>query len=778
MPQKKAERQEIIKELYGKFFKNAFPRVQEQLGIVYTPNEAVDFMINSVDDVLKEEFGKSLADEGINILDPFTGTGTFITRLLEYIGKKDKNLLKNKFLYELHANEIVLLAYYIAGVNIEMTYRDLTGEHLSFKKLCLQDTFLSYEEKIKRDEEIKQANELFGENAENAIAQQESEITVIIGNPPYSAWQKSANDNAQNQRYEKLDKKIKNTYIKQAGEIIPTSLYDSYIRAFRYATDRIKDKGIICFITNGSWLETPTANGFRKCLEKEFDKIYIYDLKGDLRHFKGEAGKKQGGNVFGLGSRTSVSIVLLVKTDKNEDCKIKYCDIGDYLNYKEKLTKIAESKSFKNINLIEITPDKYGFWLNKRDDSFDNLISIYPDKKFALKVKSFFTTYSCGYMTSQDTLFYNFSQKRVNNYFSEALNIYNSERERYQNSDKSISLENFVNKDNNKLSFNLTVLDRIEQNLKVNFNDSICRKSFYRPFSIQYLRNEKRLIRTISYMPLLFPNGDFENFVICLPNIGNKKDFSCLITDKIIDRHFLADTQAFPLYWYEKVEKSNQGELDLFAENSSPLDQYIRRDGISDWIKKRADEQYNCKVSKEDIFYYVYGFLHLESYRKKFANNLKNELPKIPLVEYYATFEKISKAGRDLAELHLHFEPESNVENVTEADYVNNYIKKVEESKDKRELLFFDRANNVFERLPIPFEVDKWQINGSTATWWIADRYKVTVDKKTGRINDPNDYAREYGNPRYIFELAKNVINIAIKTVAILDELNKVQVEI
>ena len=809
--QKKAERQEIIKELYGKFFKNAFPRVQEQLGIVYTPNEAVDFMINSVDDVLKEEFGKSLADEGINILDPFTGTGTFITRLLEYIGKKDKNLLKNKFLHELHANEIVLLAYYIAGVNIEMTYRDLTGEHLPFKKLCLQDTFLSYEEKIKRDEEIKQANELFGENAENAIAQQESEITVIIGNPPYSFGQKSANDNAKNQRYEKLEEKIKKTYIENAGKFIPTSLYDSYIKAFRYATDRIKDKGIICFITNGGWLDSASGNGFRKCLEKDFDKIYILNLRGNKRT-KGEISKKEGEPFFESGCITTICITLLVKNGKNEGCQIKYCDIGDYLSRKEKIAKIAEAKSFFYLNLIEITSDTNGNWINKRNNSFDNFIPIYPEKKFEQQSKSFFITYSCGYKTNQDGLFYNFSKERLDKNYSKALDFYNSERERYHNSDKSISLEDFVNKDNDKLSFNLTVLDRIKQNIKIKFDDSENKIAFYRPFCIQNFRDEKRLIRTISYMPKLFPNGNFKNLVISITGIATPHDFSCIITDKPVEFKTSYNGQNFPLYWYEKVEKSNQGELDLFAENSSPLDQYIRRDGISDWILKRAKELYssqisnksgnleplslrgslrpwqsngfvnigklNNQVTKEDIFYYVYGFLHLESYRKKFANNLKNELPKIPLVEDYATFEKISKAGRDLAELHLNFEPEPNVENVTEADYVNNYIKKVEESKDKRELLFFDRANNVFERLPIPFEVDKWQINGSTATWWIADRYKVTVDKKTGRINDPNDYAREYGNPRYIIELAKNVINIAIKTVAILDELNKLQVEI
>ena len=499
---------------------------------------------------------------------------------------------------------------------------------------------------------------------------------------------------------------------------------------------------------------------------------------------KGELAKKEGGNIFGLGSRTSVTILLLVKNGKNEGCKIKYSDIGDYLKYKEKLVKIEEVKSFKSLDLIDIKPDKYGSWFNKRDDSFDNFIPLYPEKKFGPKAKSFFVTYSLGIEPSQDSLFLNFSKDRLNKYFSEGLDFYNSERERYQNSDKSISLEEFVNRDNTKLNFNREILGKLKANIKIFFENSIDRKVIYRPFCISNIRNEIKLMAYSFQIPKFFPNGNFENIVICVSGAGNLSNFSCFISNKIIERQLLFSLQAFPLYWYEKQE-NRQGELDLFADNlEQSQEQYIRRDGISDWIYKRAKDQYSGQIgnklllTKEDIFYYVYGFLHLESYRKKFANNLKNELPKIPLVEDYATFEKISKAGRDLAELHLNFEPEPNVENVTEADYENNYIKKVEESKDKRELLFFDRANNVFERLPIPPEVDKWQINGSTATWWIADRYKVTVDKKTGRINDPNDYAREYGNPRYIIELAKNVINIAVRTVKILDELNKLQVEI
>ena len=832
--QKKTARQDIIKELYGKFFKTAFPRVQEQLGIVYTPIEAVDFMINSVEDILKEEFGKSLADEGIKIIDPFTGTGTFITRLIEKISTisgKNKAVLKRKFTKELNANEIILLAYYIASVNIEMTYRDLTGEYLPFKKLCLQDTFLSYEAQYSDENELPSMSESFFENAENAHIQRKENIRIIIGNPPYSVGQKSANDNAKNQRYKNLEEKIQDTYVKESTGTLKTSIYDSYIKAFRYATDRIKDKGIICFITNGGWLEGASLNGFRRCLEKEFNKIYIYNLRGEARG-KGEIRRKEGGNVFGMGSRTSVVIALLVKNGKNEGCQIKYCDIGDYLNEKEKLTKTAEAKSFVNLDLIDIEPDSAGNWLNKRDDSFDNFISLYSEKKFDPKSKSFFTTYSSGYMTSQDGLFYNSSKDKLHNYFSEALDFYNSERERYQNSDKKTPIEEFVKKDNDKLSLNGGILDRIKANDKINISDSLDRKAYYRPFFIQNLRNDLKLIWSGCYIPKYFPNEYVGNYLIFTSGIGNKKDFSCIVSDKIIDRQLNFNGQAFPLYWYEKQEKvQNEMKFDDISKQSSAdqlsnldsqvstlslrgeavaisCDQlansteqvkteqrnklapsndgdYIRRDGISDWILKRAKDQYSGQVenklllTKEDIFYYVYGFLHLESYRKKFANNLKNELPKIPLVEDYATFEKISKAGRNLAELHLNFEPEAK-DKATDEDYKKYELSKVRQSDDKTKLFFYKKNGDIFEEetLDIPPEVEKWQINGSTCTWWIEKMYKVTTDSKTGRINDPNDYAKEYGNPRYIIELAKNVIKIALQTVKILDELNKLQVEI
>ena len=788
---KKIERQNIIKDLYGKFFKTAFPRVQEQLGIVYTPIEAVDFMINSVDDILKEEFGKSLADEGIKILDPFTGTGTFITRLIEKISvlsRKNKDVLRRKFTEELNANEIILLAYYIAGINIEQTYQDITDEYLPFKKLCLQDTFLSYEAEYSEENELPSMSESFFENAENAQLQRKDNITVIIGNPPYSVGQKSANDNAQNQSYPKLEEKILNTYAKESAVNLKKSLYDSYIKAFRFATDRIKEKGIICYITNGGWLDTPSMDGFRKCLEKEFDKIYIYNLRGDQRT-KGEKSRQEGGKIFGSGSRTPVSIALLVKNGKNEDCQIKYCDIGDYLSREEKLSKIAEVKSFVNLDLIDIIPDKYCSWVNQKDDSFENLIPIYPNDKFDPKSKSFFTTYSLGYATNQDSLFYNSSKEKLHNYFSEALDFYNSERERYQNSDKKIAVKDFVNIKENKINFNDKILSRIKANEKVYFDDSVDRKSIYRPFYIQNLKNEEKLISRPGQIPKLFPNGNFENPVICISGTGNKDDFSCIISDKIFDLQLNFNGQGFPLYWYEKQEK-RQGELDLFADSAEQTQgQYICRDGISDWILKRANNLYSpsseganntsVNVTKEDIFYYVYGFLHLESYRKKFANNLKNELPKIPLVEDYATFEKISRAGRNLADLHLNFEPKPK-ENATDEDYKKYEISKVRQSDDKTKLFFYKKNGDIFEEetLDIPPEVEKWQINGSTCTWWIEKMYKITTDPKTGRINDPNDYAREYGNPRYIFELAKNVINIAKETVKILDELNKLQVEI
>ncbi|EPD1446937.1 TPA: helicase-related protein [Escherichia coli] len=403
-------KQQIIVQLYDKFFRNAFPKMTERLGIVYTPVEVVDFIIHSVNDVLKQEFGQTLGDEGVHIIDPFTGTGTFITRLLQS-GLISSDKLAYKFKNEIHANEIVLLAYYIAAINIEAVYHDITNEsaYTPFQGICLTDTFEMYE----KDDLI---SDVLVDNSERRKRQKALDIRVIIGNPPYSAGQESANDNNQNVKYPQLDKRIADTYAAYTSATNKNALYDSYIRAIRWASDRIGEKGVIGFVTNGSYIDSNSADGLRKCLTEEFSSLYFFHLRGNQRT-SGEKSRQEGGKIFGSGSRAPIVISILVKNPNVQaHGKIYFHDIGDYLSREEKLEKVSEFNSVNGITKINgwqlIEPDEHNDWLNQRDERFNYFIEM-GNKKDKDSV-CIFSTYSRGVATSRDAWVYNFSAKKIN----------------------------------------------------------------------------------------------------------------------------------------------------------------------------------------------------------------------------------------------------------------------------------------------------------------------------------------------------------------------------
>ncbi|MCC6601288.1 MAG: DEAD/DEAH box helicase, partial [Crocinitomicaceae bacterium] len=435
-------KQRIIIELYDKFFKTAFPKMVEKLGIVYTPVEVVDFIVHSVNDILKKEFNRSISDENIHILDPFTGTGTFMVRLLQS-GLIDEKDLERKYKHELHANEIVLLAYYIAAINIENAYHDATPDpddgvgkenYTSFDGIVLTDTFQLGE----TDDAEKLFSEMFPANSERVQRQQKAPLRVIIGNPPYSIGQKSANDNAQNQEYPKLDKRIADTYAKLSSAGLNKSLYDAYIKAFRWSTDRLdKTGGIICFVSNGAWLDGNSTDGFRKAIEKEFSSIYVFNLRGNART-SGELRQKEAGNVFGSGSRTPISITLLVKNpdaknspfeggEGDEKATIHYHDIGDYLDREQKLKIVKEFKTFENpkLELTTVQPNEHGDWISVRNDAFGSFIPLEPEKKFDVKTRSFFVAQSMGVITSRDNWIYNYSKHFLTGNIKQSIEFYN-----------------------------------------------------------------------------------------------------------------------------------------------------------------------------------------------------------------------------------------------------------------------------------------------------------------------------------------------------------------
>lgn len=776
-----AGKQTIIYRLYDSFFKTAFPKMVEKLGIVYTPVEVVDFIIHSVSDVLKKEFDRSLADENIHILDPFTGTGTFVTRLLQS-GLIDKKNLQRKYEREIHANEIVLLAYYIAAVNIENAYHDIMGEtdYTPFDGICLTDTFQLGES----DESEKLFSEMFPQNSKRVQAQKKAPLRVIMGNPPYSVGQQSANDNAQNQKYFKLEGRIGDTYALGSKATSVKALYDSYIKAFRWSADRLdKSGGVICFVSNGAWLDGNGMDGFRKSLENEFSSIYIFNLRGNQRT-SGELSRKEGGKIFGSGSRTPISITLLVKNPARKEKKaaIHYHDIGDYLSREEKLRIIKNFGSIKNqaMSWKTLTPNTHGDWINHRNNLFENFIPVQPDKKFNLLSQTVFNTFALGIVTARDTWVYNFSKEKLLRNISLTLDFYNEQTDAFQKEkllNPKIEVLGNVATDSTKISWSRTLRNDASKNRRHALNRDSVTQGIYRPFCKQNLYFNKSLVNDMAVMPQLFPSDKLKNLIICVSGIGSNKGFSAVITNRVADFQTEFNTQCFPLYYYEEREKQSKS---LFDESGDS--EYVRRDAITDFILERAKAIYGKTVSKEDIFYYVYGFLHSPEYRSTFANDLKKMLPRLPLVEDVRDFWKFNKAGRALAELHIHYEtvPAYDGVTVTGADSGFYTVEKMRfPKKDQKDTILFNSKITIRN---IPAKAYEYVVNGKSAIEWIMERYKVTVDlnakgEGSGIKNDPNDWATEAGNPSYILDLLLSIINVSVQTVDIVAGLPKVSFE-
>jgi len=770
-------KQRIIIELYDKFFKAAFPKMVEQLGIVYTPVEVVDFIIHSVNDVLKKEFGRSISDENIHILDPFTGTGTFITRLLQsgLIEEKD---LERKYKEELHANEIVLLAYYIAAVNIENAYHDATPDpddgigkekYTPFEGIVLTDTFQMGE----TDESERLFSEMFPKNLERVERQKKAPLRVIIGNPPYSVGQQNANDNAANQKYDKLDKRISETYAKKSEATNRGALYDAYIKAFRWSTDRLDPihGGIIAFVSNGAWLDGNSTDGFRKIIEKEFSSIWVFNTRGNART-QGELRQKEAGNIFGSGSRTPIAITLLVKKpkDTNKQAIINYHDIGYYLGREEKLSIIRKFKSLSNqqMNWARIESNEHGDWISQRNDLFGTFIAV-GDKKVNSNKCFFVPYYSNGVKTNRDAWVYNFNSDELKKNMIESIMLYSKGLKDFQ--ERSIGIKNpiaddFIDFSQKMITWTREIKWDIEKGKEYQFEDKCILTAIYRPFVKQRMYFNKGWNNMQYQIPKLFPTTTIKNLVVCVSGTGVTKDFSTIITNTLPDLELIGKSQCFPLYYYEKKQKSSPTLFDTACEN-----EFVRRDGISDFIFDRAKKQYGKNVGKEDIFYYVYGILHSLDYRTAFANDLKKMLPRIPLVEDVRDFWKFSKAGRQLAELHINYESVPPYPEVQVASAESDFFR-VEKmrfpKKDQKDTIIYNSKIIVSN---IPAKAYEYVVNGKSAIEWIMERYQVTTHKESGIKNDPNDWAEEVRNPRYILDLLLSIINVSVQTVDIVNNL-------
>lgn len=770
-------KQTIIKNLYEKFFKGAFPKTVDKLGIVYTPVECVDFIIHSVDDILKKEFNTSLTEENVHILDPFTGTGTFITRLLQsgLIRPED---MKRKYLNEIHCNEIVLLAYYIADVNIESVYHDIMkpDKYLQYDGICLTDTFQLNEH---GDNDI--FSQLFPENSDRVLKQKKSPVRVIIGNPPYSVGQKSANDNAQNLSYPALDNRIAKSYAANTNATNKNSLYDSYIKAFRWASDRIaqmKEGGIVAFISNGSWIDGNAQDGMRQCLQDEFTSVYVLNLRGNART-SGELRRKEGDGVFGIGSRTPIAITILVKNPKNDKKKaeIYYHDIGDYLTREQKLEMVKKFRSVNGVDWKTLEPNEKNDWINVRDGVFDGLILLGDKDNKQNKNTVFVPYYSNGLKTQRDPWCYNSSMKSLKKTIKLSEEYFLIQRDLYVK--KEIEEVDF---DNPVISWTTNVLNaahNAKKNVESFFSEYV--ENLYRPFFRQNCCYSKFWNERLYQMTKIFPTQSVNNILICVSGVGVTKDFTCIITNILPDLELIGKSQCFPLYWYEENKVQ---QLSLFDANGND-GKYIRHDGITDWILKEAQKRYHTKsVTKEMIFYYVYGILHSEDYRTRFAADLKKSLPRIPLVDDINVFMDFYKAGKKLAELHLNYEtippcPGVKVEGdrpLTGTDDDYDYYRVVDKmrfrSKQDKSTILYNGHIMVSE---IPDKAYEYIVNGKSAIEWIVERYCVSVDKKSLIKNDCNDWSREHNKPRYILDLLLSVINVSVQTVDIVKGLPKLK---
>ena len=818
-------RQQLIRDLYERFFKVAFKGTSDKMGVVYTPTEIIDYILRETDRVLRREFGKSLADDGVHILDPFAGTGAFMAHLIES-DLIPTAKLRRKYAKEIHSNEILLLAYYIMTVNIEQAYHARTGgAYQPFEGGVLTDTFQMTEEGDTLDEEV------FTDNSDRVRIQNALPIRVIVGNPPYSSGQKNANDANANESYPTLDARLEATYVQASEASNKRQMYDSYIRAFRWATDRIGEQGIVCFVSNAGWLRGQAMAGIRRCFVKEFDDIYVFDLRGNQRTM-GEESRKEGGKVFGQGSRTPVAVTMLIKRKNGDRAgRIHYHDVGDYKSREEKLAAIREAATTGAVEWTDIVSDEHGDWFDKRCKSFDDFAPV-AIGKFSHPM-GIFATYSLGIATGRDSWAWNYSPDKVKSNMEGLIARLNQEIDRYAAEGNGVRPEDFVEYDQTAISWNRNQLDDVRRGRRATYDDAHVVLGMYRPFCKQRAYFCKQLTAMTYQQTRLFSLAEGERSQgptnkplpipaqllptkddqkgkggamtyqqtpgHCLPNIVLiNSERGPFITCELPDLELVHHGQCFPLYWYEESEVSrglfnandftNKGcQLSLFEEGAAVKEKkFNRRDAITDQALKvfraayphaflgRYKKDGGDELTKEDIFFYIYGILHSPEYRQRFAANLKKELPRIPLAQDFAAF---SRAGRALADLHINYETvepwAAIVEDGDSADPGRTV--KMTFGKCKRD---DDHPKgedptvlNVAERMTlrnIPERAYDYVVNGRSAIGWLMDRYQVRTDKDSGIVNDPNDYSPD---PRYIVNLVERVVAVSMETLDIVAQL-------
>ena len=791
-------RQRIIKDLYGRFFKIAFPKVADSLGIVYTPLEVVDFIIRATEATLAEHFnGASISDEGVHVLDPFTGTGTFVTRLIQsgFIRFED---LARKFREEFHANEYLLLAYYIAAVNIEATYRQERARidgvdpgYEPFPGIVLTDTF-----QLGETGDGTGAWDVFPVNNERAERQKGLDIRVILGNPPYSSGQESANDDNANLKYPVLDASIAATYAKRSTATLKNSLYDSYVRALRWASNRLLSSpqgGVVGFVTNGGYIDSNTADGLRLTLADEFHHLYVFNLRGNQRT-AGEVSRKEGGKIFDAGSRATVAIMLLVKQPGDvpeSGAVMHYRDIGDYLTRQEKLGLIdsalptagLNAPTLHDLDWTVIEPNEYGDWINQRSASFADLLAAHSDDG-----PSVFGMRTTGLKTNRDAWNYNSSRATLDANVARMIEHYNAQVDAFAAAqstgtlkERTAAAERFVERDPMLFSWDRANFADIARGTRFGDRDRLVMTATYRPFHRRWVEAGRRLNNTVYQTPRVYPTPEISNLAIGCAGMGGSAAFTPTATGSLPDTVATGAgnvLQWFPRYVYPA--ESGAPASSLFDSSNE-----ARHHNVTD----HALELYRTLdpgVTKDDIFFYVYGILHSPDYRSAFASDLKKSLPRIPQVSTAEDFWAFSNAGRDLAGLHTEYEavepwPDLTYTHAEGFDPTQPDVYRVLKMKhpkvtdpatgkkvDDRTRIVYNDWITIGE---IPERTYGYELGSRSAIAWVIESNRVKTDKASGIVNDPNDWAAEHDDPTYILDLVGRVVTVSMRTLDIVDSL-------
>ena len=739
-----SQKQHFLNTVYEQFFQGFSVEVADTHGIVYTPQPIVDFMARSVEQILQTEFGRSLSDAGVHIIDPFVGTGNFIVRMMREIRR---TALEAKYSSELHCNEVMLLPYYIASMNIEHEFYEATGRYQPFEGLCLVDTF-----ELAEEHQLALFTE---ENTARVERQKETEMFVVVGNPPYNAGQVNENDNNRNRKYETMDARVRETYSQESKATNKNALADPYVKAIRWASDRIGDEGVVALVTNNGFLDGMTFDGMRKHLADDFDAIYILDLSGNVRKNPKLSGTTH--NVFGIQVGVSINFFVKKKDSANSPAKIFYARVDEFWRKEEKYRYLGSKEHYRNVEWKQITPDRQYTWLTEGlGAEFETFIPMGSKKAKAAKGKVedvIFKTFSSGVKTNRDAWAYNFSRDALAENMKRMIDFYNEQEFKWRTvGDKNENVDDFVLYDDKKIKWGETLKANLKRGRTADFSYAKVRESLYRPFTKSNLYFDRFMAERVYAFPSIFlaPETKKENRVICVSGIGSNKPFQTLMASMIPCLDILEKTQCFPFYTYDE-DGSN------------------RRENITDWALTQFRSHYNDDtIGKCAIFHYVYGLLHHPEYRTRYQANLKRDLPHIP---YAPDFWAFAKAGQRLAELHVGYEaqPEHRLNFIENSDMPLDWrVKKMRLPKDKTRLQY----NDFLTLDGIPPETYDYQLGNRSALEWIIDQYRVKTDKRSGIINDPN----RGDEPQYIVKLIGKVITVSLETVKIVKGLPELDV--